>query len=164
MRRKTQAAALGVRAGSRMTPFTRPMAKADADHVLGAARYCGARRRDRELHHCALGQKAPSLCALLHHATQHHRFWSDCRPCINFQLVSIWTMASGMGTAHNSPHPFDGVQDRSWPIFRSLAAYRFAFLPQDLVAGLTSRPLPSQSKWQPRASRACHRKSACSDF
>ena len=42
-----------------------------------------------------------------------------------------------MGTAHNSPHPFDGVQDRSWPIFRSLAAYRFAFLPQDLVAGLT---------------------------
>jgi SulP family sulfate permease len=39
-----------------------------------------------------------------------------------------------MGT---TPRPFDGVQDRNWPIFRSLAAYRFAFLPQDLVAGLT---------------------------
>lgn len=42
-----------------------------------------------------------------------------------------------MGTARDSPRPFEAAQDRSWPIFRSLAAYRFAFLPQDLIAGLT---------------------------
>ena len=42
-----------------------------------------------------------------------------------------------MGTAHDSPRSSSAIPDRSWPIFRSLAAYRLGFLPQDLIAGLT---------------------------
>jgi SulP family sulfate permease len=42
-----------------------------------------------------------------------------------------------MGTAHDSPRFRSAIPDRKWPIFRSLAAYRLGFLPQDLVAGLS---------------------------
>lgn len=42
-----------------------------------------------------------------------------------------------MGTTHGSPRSPALVSTRRWPIFRSLAAYRFSFLPQDLIAGLT---------------------------
>ena len=41
-----------------------------------------------------------------------------------------------MGTAQDSASS-SAVAARSWPIFRSLAAYRLSFLPQDLIAGLT---------------------------
>lgn len=42
-----------------------------------------------------------------------------------------------MGTAKDPPSSRSAVPARSWPLFRSLAAYRFACLPQDLAAGLT---------------------------
>ena len=42
-----------------------------------------------------------------------------------------------MGTAHGSSSPRSAPPAHSWPIFRSLAGYRFSFLPQDLIAGLT---------------------------
>jgi SulP family sulfate permease len=42
-----------------------------------------------------------------------------------------------MGTARDSPRSSSAIPDRSWPIFRSLAAYRLGFLPRDLIAGLT---------------------------
>ncbi len=42
-----------------------------------------------------------------------------------------------MASLHDFPYSRSAVPDRKWPIFRSLSAYRFAFLPQDLVAGLT---------------------------
>ncbi|MHB8886773.1 MAG: SulP family inorganic anion transporter [Methylovirgula sp.] len=42
-----------------------------------------------------------------------------------------------MGTAQDKPSSRSAPPARSWPIFRSLAAYRFSFLPQDLIAGLT---------------------------
>jgi SulP family sulfate permease len=42
-----------------------------------------------------------------------------------------------MGKAHGSLSSRFPGPGRSWPIFRSLAAYRLAFLPQDLIAGLT---------------------------
>ncbi len=42
-----------------------------------------------------------------------------------------------MVTSHDSPPSRPALPRRSWPIFRSFAAYRFGFLPQDCIAGLT---------------------------
>lgn len=42
-----------------------------------------------------------------------------------------------MASSHDFPYSRSAVPNRSWPIFRSLAAYRFSFLPQDFIAGLT---------------------------
>lgn len=42
-----------------------------------------------------------------------------------------------MGKAHGSLGSRFPGPHRNWPVFRSLAAYRLAFLPRDLVAGLT---------------------------
>src|ERR1700684_2009614 len=47
------------------------------------------------------------------------------------------TCRGGRGWMANASGPDSGVAGKAWPVFRSLTAYRLAFLTHDLFAGLT---------------------------